>query len=55
MVVQRETAKAAGGSDSRSVFGVHTACDCSSKGSESGKVEAVTADVRGFELCATAD
>ena len=41
-------------SDSRSVLAVHTACDCSCKGSESGKAEAVTAEVGGFELCATA-
>ena len=29
---------------------MHTACDCSCKGSESGKAEAVTAEVGGFEL-----
>ena len=34
------------GSDSRSVLAVHTACDCSCKGSERGKAEAVTAEVR---------
>jgi len=32
---------------------VQTACDCSCKGSESGKAEAVTAEVGGFQLCAT--
>jgi hypothetical protein len=37
------------GSDSRSVLAVHTACDCSCKGSESGKAEAVTAEVGGFK------
>ena len=37
-------------SDSRSVLAVHTACDCSCKGSESGKAEAVTAEVGGFEF-----
>ena len=29
---------------------MHTACDCSCKGSESGKAEAVTAEVGGFEF-----
>ena len=32
---------------------MHAACDCSCKGSESGKAEAVTANVRRFQLCAT--
>ena len=30
---------------------MHTAFDCSCKGSESGKAEAVTANVRRFQLC----
>ena len=29
---------------------MHTACDCSCKGSESGKAEAVTAEVGGVEF-----
>ena len=37
--------QAGGGERQEGVLAVHTACDCSCKGSESGKAEAVTAFV----------
>ena len=54
-VVQCETAEAAGGEPQQECAWCAHGMRLLVPGSESGKAEAVTADVRGFELCATAD
>ena len=42
--------QAGGGERQEGVLAVHTACDCSCKGSESGKAEAVTAGMVDLNL-----